>query len=332
MTFHNQQRLAQIEWRKKNITSPKYGFQNGKDYPHIVPRHLWEETLWQGIRTELPTYLKEKEIQSHTGTHNLLSSWVVCANLYFIIKKDDDFRSLMLGFLQRNVSRNITRISDVELEFALPGAASPENLLGEKGGTRGSGQTSPDVAFIVETETGNGLILTECKYTEHSFYPCSARRTTDSENKVANPDPTRCVNQPAGVTYKNICHQSVWGRKYWNHLTLSDHGRVVLKCCPACTAGYQLLRQQSLAEGIAAKSDFADVYSAVAFDERNKPLITCLRTTGIPDFTKDWEQIFTGKTIFKTWTHQQWVEYVRQNAKTDLQRHWVDYLHARYGY
>ena len=101
----------------------------------------------------------------------------------------------MQGFLQKHVSAKITGITNTELEFALDGAVSPEKLLGEHGGNRGSGQTSLDVAFIVETDSGNGIILTECKYTEHSFYPCSARITKDSKNKEANPAPHRCMQR-----------------------------------------------------------------------------------------------------------------------------------------
>jgi hypothetical protein len=314
MSFHDQQQQAQINWRKAHISSQAFGYQNGKQYEHIIPPRLWHETLWQGIRKELPAYVSSKSIQSHTGTHNLLSSWVVCANLYFIIKINHDFKQLMLGFLQKYVSQTITGITDIELEFALDGVLTPENLLGEQSGKRGSGQTSPDVAFIVEAENGEGLVLTECKYTEHSFYPCSARRKIDSQNKPANPNPSRCMNDAKGYSYKSICHQKVWGRIYWDNLTLSQHGENVLKNCPASTAGYQLFRQHSLAEGVAVKGDYGLVVSSVAFDARNQKLMGCLSSTGIKDFTTGWEKLFTGRALFTTWTHQQWVEYVRQNG------------------
>jgi len=332
ISFHNHQKQAQINWRKTHIASDQFGYQNGKSYPHIIPRNLWEETLWQGIKTDLPSYLNNKNIQSHTGTHNLLSSWIVCANLYFIIRTNLDFKQLMLNFLQMHVSGKITKISNVELEFALPDELSPGKLLGEQGGTRGSGQTSPDVAFEVETENGKSLILTECKYTEHSFYPCSARRTTDRDDKKANPNPERCLHAAQDYNYKGICHQTEWGRKYWDHLKLSPYGENILKNCPASAAGYQLFRQHSLAEGIAASSEYDYVYSSVAYDKRNNTLIRCLNSTGIPDFTAGWEKLFTGKTQFITWTHQQWVEFVRQNGNGALQAEWVNYLHERYGY
>lgn len=330
--FYDQQKQAQIVWRKSNISSTEYGYQNGKLYEHIIPRNLWKETLWQGIGNDLPVYLSSKNIQPHTGTHNLLSSWIVCANLYFIVRINHDFKQLMLGFLQKHVSSKITGITNTELEFAFDGALSPEKLLGEYGGNRGSGQTSPDVAFIVEIDSGNGIILTECKYTEHSFYPCSARNTKDSKNKIANPTPYRCMHAAKRYNYKAICHQTVWQRKYWDHLTLSEHGKTILKRCPASTAGYQLFRQHSLAEGISATDKFGLVVTSVAFDGRNQTLINCMRKTGIPDFTTEWGKLFTGKALFKTWTHQEWVEHVRQNGKEPLQKEWVNYMNSRYGY
>ena len=114
------QRNSQISWRKHNISTPKWGVYSGKDYEHIVPKEIWLETVWDGIRTDLKNYLMSKNIQHHTGTHNLLSSWVLCANLYFPIRTDETLRQLMTDFLKEKVSDQITEITDVELEFAFP--------------------------------------------------------------------------------------------------------------------------------------------------------------------------------------------------------------------
>lgn len=330
-SFRDQQEKAQIKWRASNISSTEHGCQNGKQYEHIVPRELWHETLWPGIRADLQDYLSKSEIKPHTGTNNLLSSWVLCANLYFAVKKIPVFKSLMHAFLRQNVSREINSITDVELEYS-DEILTPHKLLGENGGMRGSGQTSPDVAFIIQTEAGKGLILTECKYTEHSFYPCSARRTTSSEGKSANPNPERCLNPAISYNFHSNCHQNEWDRKYWQNLTLSMYGKSILKHCPAALAGYQLFRQHSLAEALTTQGDFNLVVSSVAFDGRNDTLKKCLSSTGISDFTVEWAKIFSGKTVFKTWTHQQWVEYVRQNGKEQICIEWVEYLNTRYGY
>ncbi|NLD98282.1 MAG: hypothetical protein GX640_00275, partial [Fibrobacter sp.] len=159
-----------------------------------------------------------------------------------------------------------------------------------------------------------------------------ARRTTSSEGKSANPDPKRCLNPAISYDFHSNCHQTEWDRKYWQNLTLSMSGKSILKHCPAALAGYQLFRQHSLAEALATQGDFDLVVSSVAFDGRNDTLKTCLSSTGISDFTIEWAKTFSGKTVFKTWTHQQWVEYVRQNGKEKICMEWVDYLNNRYGY
>jgi len=333
-SFDLEQRKHQEIWRKTNISTSERGFQNKRDYEHIIPRRIWTETLWKDIRLELPVYLHQKNIQHHTGTHNLLSSWIACANLYFPVRQNAILRILMAEFLRQKISDHITEITDVELEFAFPqnDPLHPSILLGEEDGTRGSGQTSPDVAFLIKTKQGSGIVLTECKYTEHSFYKCSARRTEDKEKRKGNPDPSRCLKQASVCDYKTICHQTVWKRKYWNNLFLSNHGKTILKRCPATSAGYQLFRQQSLAEGIMKSGRYSLVASAVAFDDRNIELKACLRSTGISDFQTDWSGIFKGKAIFRTWTHQEWVEFVRKNQVKGQFNDWLKYMHVRYGY
>ena len=236
--------------------------------------------------------------------------------------------------MQQKVSNKIISITDVELEFSFPtnNPFHPSILLGEQDGKRGSGQTSPDVAFLVKTDKGDGIILTECKYTEHSFYECSARRTTDNTQRVGNPDPSRCLDDALHCDYKNICHQTVWGRKYWDNLTLSNYGKSILKKCPAATSGYQLFRQQSLAEGIAKSGIYDLVVSSVAFDQNNTSLTDCLKSTGISSFQSDWGKIFDGTSKFETWTHQEWVDFVRKNTNDPHIINWLDYVNQRYGY
>ena len=73
----------QVEWRRSNVSSVEWGTWERKRYPWIVPRNLWEEGLWPGIRTgsdkPLPAYLKAAGVQKHRDVHNLKSSWILCA-------------------------------------------------------------------------------------------------------------------------------------------------------------------------------------------------------------------------------------------------------------
>ncbi|HCE56613.1 MAG TPA: hypothetical protein DER09_02170 [Prolixibacteraceae bacterium] len=341
--FANDQKKKMEIWRETNISTKEHGTQSknrktGEPVYHsyILPRRNWTETVYSGIRKELNEYLDnpEYDVKAHTGTHNLLSSWVVCSNLYFMVRTNESLRQIMLRFLQENVSDQIFEINDVQLEFAFPekDELHPSRLLGEMDGSRGSGQTSPDIAFLVKTKTGFGLVMTENKFVEHSFYPCSARRTTSKGEHEGNPDPSRCMKATIGYVHKSNCHQTTWGRKYWSLLNLSEFGKRTLQRCPAATAGYQLFRQQALAEGIAQSGRYALVASTVAFDERNTDLSGCLKTTGINDFQTGWGKLFEGKAMFTTWTHQEWVQFVRDNQVNGEFDEWLEYLKERYYY
>ncbi|NIM18752.1 MAG: hypothetical protein GTO51_00645 [Candidatus Latescibacteria bacterium] len=233
------------------------------------------------------------------------------------------------------MSPSIEAVEAVELEYEEAPPFDPRTLLGEPGGDkRGINQTSPDIAFRVRTEKGTGLILTENKLVEHSFYSCSGRASG-----VENPDKTRCMDwENLLADLQERCWQLRWeegtrrNRKYWDYIQLSEHGRRALTRCPAATAGYQLFRQQALAEGIAASGRYDLVVSCVAYDERNTDLIHCLRTSGVDNFATGWGALFDGRAQFSTFTHQQWVAWVRAHDSKGHWRGWLDYMESRYGY
>ena len=136
----------------------------------------------------------------------------------------------------------------------------------------------------------------------------------------------------SGYDYKPICHQTVWGRKYWSNIQLSDEGKKQFSRCPAATAGYQLFRQQALANGILKNADFDIVASTVSFDSRNEKLLHSLKATGVSNFKNQWGLMFDDQAIFKAWTHQDWVEFVRTNQVGNEWNGWLQYLADRYGY
>ena len=316
----------QTRWRKSYITSQEMGEQNGKIKSWILPAKLWKDGLWDGIKDSLPAYLEKEGVQRHKGCHNLKSSWMLCANLYFAFCDD---KNILAGFLNKFVSDKIKSIDRIELEYAEDEDLKPSKLLGEPEGTRGANQTSPDVAFIVNE--GKGLILTENKYTEHSFYPCSGRKPD-----YGNPDINRCLDIES---IADTCYMNSWkaatnrsNRKYWDIIKVSDDGRQMLKNCPAAMDGYQLFRQQALAEGIAQSGKYEFVISCVAYDQDNKTLIGCLKSSGIDDFRTGWGYLFEGKTEFKSFSHQQFVSYVRENDSNGKWKDWLTYIKNRYGY
>ena len=153
----------QTKWRGTNIASRELRWQNQKQYEWILPAGLWEQGLWPGIRSgsdnSLPNYLRRNKVQKHQGVHYLKSSWMHCANLYFPFGRTPEGLLLVAEFLRSYVAPDVVAVDAIELEYAEVGELHPSTLLGELGGSRGSGQTSPDFAFLVNG--GRGLVLTE---------------------------------------------------------------------------------------------------------------------------------------------------------------------------
>ena len=324
----------QVRWRRHNVDTAEAGVQNKVTYPWLLPRWAWQQGLWPPLRGEGPgslqTYLAAHRVRPHSGVHNLKSSWISGVNLYFPFGLTADGRGLLAGFLRRYVDARVHSVDALELEWAGDRELSPRTLLGETGGTRGSGQTSPDIALRVNG--GDGLLLVENKLVEHSFYPCSARVRSGSVRRPGNPDPARCDDAPALLADPGRCHQASWGRLYWERLyDAIDAGAFAsLPCCPASRAGYQLLRQQALAEALAHTGRYGFVVSAVALDARNVGLARSLKSSGLPD-VRDWRGLFRGRASFAVFTHQDWVTWVRARAPEGSWRAWARWIAERYG-
>ena len=324
----------QTSWRENHVASKEEGLWRGRPYPWLLPKDSWENGLWEGIRSgssnPLPAYLAECGIQKHVYVHSLKSSWVLGANLYFPFRASPHGLELLASFLKEHVADEVTSVDSMELEYMGDGKLHPSPMLGESGGMRGANQTSPDIGLIVNG--GTGLLLIENKFTEHSFYPCSALRTKGSPRHPENPDPERC-NHPVKVAKDpvNQCHQSAWGRKYWKILApvVHEESLALLRHCPAARNGFQLFRQQALAEGIAQSGQYNFVVSIVAMDARNDVLNTSLRRSGIADL-QQWGDLFKGKARFAVFTHQQWVAWVRERDSAGQWNDWLSYVQNRY--
>ena len=93
--------------------------------------------------------------------------------------------------------------------------------------------------------------------------------------------------------------------------------------------GYQLFRQQALAEGIAQSGRYDFVVSAVAVDERNDELDAALKRSKI-DGLRQWGALFNGQARFAVFTHQQWVAWVREHDSDGKWSDWLGYVRSRY--
>lgn len=338
--FRDDMEAAQLAWKRRALPHVEgQGRWQKRPYDHILPEGHAQENLWPGIRADgafpLDAWLADRDVQAHTGRDNLLSSWTLAANLYFPFGRSAGGLRLAADFLRANVDASIADVRSVELEWEH--ADGPAKLLGEAGGRRGSHQTSPDVAFkVTTTGGGDGVVLTEVKFTEHDFYACSVRKQLDDATKSTTCDAlARLRTAPAA-----LCGQhTVKGRRYWDHLATILDWDAPLRGCPAATAAYQLFRQQALAEALAARGDQALVVSSLAYDARNAGLLASLRRTGRAgaadaprDVRTDWSRLFRGKARFATFSHQSWVAFVRQaSPRPAWCADWLAYVTDRYG-
>ncbi len=326
----------QAEWRRTHLESQAHGEYNGRPYAHILPTDLWEQGMWPGIgrgsENSLPAYLHRTGVPKHRYAHHLNSSWMLCANLYFPFGGSADGKALFASFLKHHIAGEIDSLEEIELEYEdSDSKLRPLHILGEKG-ARGSGQTSPDLGLLVNG--GRGLVLVENKLTEKNFYECSAWKHKGSRRLPGNPNPDRCKN-PLAVAkdYASQCHQHhpAWGRRYWEQLApvVDQEALARLYHCPAMRYGFQLFRQQALAEGIAQSGRYDLVVSAVAVDERNEAAEVALSRSGIAGI-EAWGQLFKGQSRFAVFTHQDWVWWVQEHDTEGVWRDWLSYVRARY--
>ena len=338
--FRDMKCQEQLDWRGRALPHVQGdGYWGGRPYHHILPTRHADENLVPAVRSSgvrpLDAWLAREGVQAHTGRNNLLSSWTLCANLYFPFATDAG-RNLLRDFLADRTGLRIASVYAVELEYAAPGPGSPAALLGETGGARGTNQTSPDVAFLLTLEDGGkGVVLTEVKFVEHSFYSCSGAKALPTQARRAT-----CWDYAhvAADPLQRCAHATQRGRRYWERLEpilVKPPSPACPGRCPAATAGYQLFRQHALAQGLLQAGVFSAVVSAVATDRDNQGLHTSLRTSGIGDIRTDWAPMFTGGPGFAVFHHQEWVGWVRSAAPEQREPwmdEWLAWIGDRYGY
>lgn len=340
-SFNEEAEQYQNQWRNKNIDPEvPLGSQKGVRYFHILPAEQWELGLWEPIRKPITDYISVSGIQSNRGKNNLKSSWSQCANLFFPFRCCNGMADMLVSFLERQLNLGITSVELIEFEYAAPGNLEPKRLLGETGGKRGSRQTSPDLAVLFGCNNGrSGIYLIENKYTEHNFYNCSGAENLSVErqsefSQPINLNPKRCLNYMRVLSNPDAeCQQILWQRKYWK--LLKEHINISMVRpdihCPALNGGYQLFRQQALAQGIANAGIFDHVVSGVAYDSRNTALINCLKSIGIDSFATGWEELFNTNVVSHCFTHQDYVSWIKRSKNLDIQN-WAKYVTERYNY
>jgi hypothetical protein len=331
LSFHDQMKKRQEDWRTDTLPGiAEWGDWNGRTYPHILPRDQWQMNLWPEIREAILGYLVDNPVKAHEGKHNLLSSWVLGASLYFPFGQSAEARDLLAGFLRAKVDPRIRTVHEVSLEFEDDEPLTTGSLLGEKDGGRGFNQTSPDVGVRVELQGGQeGLVLIEVKFCEKSFSSCSARR----KELVPRGRQGECDDLAYVVSNSSSrCAQHYrYQRRYFDYLApvLTGNGFAGRTRCPAAINGYQLFRQQALSEALAASGQYGLVASCLAYHRDNTVLAGCLKGIRVLDLS-GWGELFLGESPFVAFTHQDFVSYVRFASQASRWTSWLEWADARY--
>ena len=332
-----------LQWRQNQGSAvcqePYHWVWRGKSVSTDLafPKEHWTDNYWPRIREDVAARLAGG-VLGHDWNNHLASSWAACINLYLpFAKQPCDFAVLASFLREHDFAPGLSRLTHCEIEYAAPDddPLHPRHLLGEQGGSRGKGQTSPDLALFGNLDDGRPVVvLTESKLTETSFYDCSAFRGKPEEVKARNL--TACASAAAVHEQPDTrCWlRAVHGRRYWHIFKnkLAVEALAANRACPAKASAYQLFRQQALAEGYADSGRFGLVVSAVAYDDRNTQLLDSLAAAGISDLPAGWARLFTGKARFASWTHQEWVGWVRSHSDNARWDEWLEYVGARYGY
>lgn len=318
-----------IQYKIETLKVPEQGTHRGHRYPHLLPQHSWVLNLWEGICYKAISHFAQSQISWHDQKHNLLSSQILCVNLFLPLREHPDILSLWLSSYLDDV-REVTG-----LDFEYIGPYDPQdpsgfrNYLNEPG-SRGQNRTSADVAITWrDNKESTNLLLLEFKFTESNFGECSKR---------GNPDRKRCLSSKEIVSSPQTqCYRAEIGRRYWDTILASDSPfrqdlLSVEPVCPFRYDFYQLMRNQVLAHCIERDSEvnYDKVEFGVMYYAGNDKLIEMRRSfDGEKDPIKAWQRLLREPSNFHSFTVQQFLNIIESKLPAGLVN-WRRYLKEKY--
>jgi len=321
--FYEEMKARMVDYKTNILGITEKGKRREREYDHILPSQQWPLNLWSGIQRQSIEYFSKNDIRWHRERDNLLSSQMLCVNIFFPLKNYPD----LLAGLLKTFYPLLERVSEIDLEYI-----GPKNYFCEPGG-RGYNRTSADVSIKwTDNEGRDNLLLVEFKFTEQNFGGCS---------KSENPNPERCDHLELVLSApKTECYRSEVGRPYWDMIR-SPEGIFVgealarTRYCPFKHEFYQLMRNQLLAHCLANDSDtkLHTVEFAVCYDERNKGIQTISRPIdGENHVFSVWKSFLKKPETFKHFTIQHLLHHIDQSVSLSTEtKVWRAFLGERYG-
>lgn len=319
--FKERMRGHQIRYKAEVLGIQDMGAsKRGNLYAHLLPREMWDYNLWEGIRNEAQSYFGATGIAWHDQNYNLLSSQVLCLNVFFPFRRRLD----ILGKFLSRYFADLEKVIDLDFEYI-----GPKNYFKERGG-RGQNRTSSDVAVLwLNKEKRGHMLLLEFKFTESGFGECSQKD---------NPHPERCLNSSKVVSFPHKeCYRAEVRRTYWKWILSSDSPfrKQLLTAesfCPFRYDFYQLMRNQLLAHCIQSdpSSCLARVDFGVFYHAENQALVEMSRPfCGERNPLKAWPKMLENPDTFHTFTVQDFLKIIEPDL-SDTLLGWRNYLKERY--
>jgi len=321
--FDKRMRELQSQYKTATLGITAQGKWKSTKYPHILPEGKWDLNLWDSIRKEAQFYFNDNNIAWHKYKHNLLSSQVMCVNIFFPLKKHLDVLEPWLS----SYFNNVGNVVDLDFEYIGP---EGKDYFNENGG-RGQNRTSSDVSITwLDKAKRKNMLLLEFKFTESSFGECG---------KKGNPDRSRCLSSNKVVASPQTqCYRAEVGRTYWdiiptNESPLRKERLTADGYCPFRYDFYQLMRNQLLAHCIQADSEaglhrveFGVIYHA----DNDKLLRMSHSFDGERNPLKAWRSMLKNPDPFHYFAVQDLISTIEERLPDGLIE-WRTYLKQRYG-
>ncbi|MGB5933663.1 MAG: hypothetical protein WBH57_11430 [Anaerolineae bacterium] len=323
--FRSRMETAAIHYKEEFLGVRKCGKWQGREYPHILPIQLWDLNLWEQIRAPARIHFLEKDIAWHHQRHNLLSSQILCVNIFFPLRDEQRF---LTGFFRDRIPQ-ITRLGMMHFEYI-----GKKDYLNEGGG-RGRMRTSADVALEwYDASNSRGLLLLEFKFTEREFGRCGGATSRGNLDRSRCRQPDRIVQAPHKMCY--LAERKK--RPYWQIALDQDSPlRIDLLTkepyCPFRYDFYQLMRNQLLAHEIECDGDsgFRQALFGVVYHGENDRLLRMGRPFGGDrNPLRAWAGLLREPDRFITFTIQDLLAWMDQRLPSHLEE-WRGFLNARYG-
>lgn len=323
--FRSRLETTAVRYKQQILGVRKGGRWRGKEYRHILPTDLWDLNLWEQIRNTARIHFVEEEIAWHDQRHNLLSSQILCVNIFFPLR---DEQELLAGFLSDRVPQ-LAGVGKMHFEYV-----GDKNYLNEPGG-RGRMRTSADVALQwFDASNSRGLLILEFKFTETEFGRCGGATSG------GNSDRSRCRHANSIVAAPERMCYLVYpkGRPYW-HIALGPRSPLRIDllakeaCCPFRFDFYQLMRNQFLAHETESDPDsgFERAIFGVVCHAENEALQRMGRTfRGERNPLRAWAGLLRQPDRFISFTVQDLLAWLDARLPSHLEE-WRAFLNAKYG-